>query len=217
MASKLDLIGQRFGRLVVIEDVGMFRASWGTRRAWRCRCDCGEECTKPTLALRSGYAQSCGCFRREVTGAARRKHGGSSLSSERRKTYLIWKKMRGRCQCPTDQGYSDYGGRGIAICHRWQDYAAFESDMGLCPSGHSIERKNVNGNYEPDNCEWLPKRLQSRNRRDTRYVVLDEKMLSLAAACESIGISANYVHGLVYRRKISHQAAFDWYARKKAA
>lgn len=90
--------------------------------------------------------------------------------------------------------------------------------MGIAPPGYSIERIDVNGNYEPANCKWIPRRLQSRNRRDTRYVEYRGEILNLAEACEHAGFSATRVHTMAHDKRLDHQTAFDvLLARKEAA
>jgi hypothetical protein len=74
--------------------------------------------------------------------------------------------MRKRCRSPNNKGYKYYGGRGIKCCERWDDYLLFIEDMGRCPPGYGIERRDVNGDYEPSNCSWEPLSVQSENRRN---------------------------------------------------
>lgn len=81
------------------------------------------------------------------------------------KAYAVWVNMRHRCQCPHNRVFKHYGGRGIAVCERWMDFENFLADMGECPPGYSIERIDVNGHYEPTNCEWIPMRDQRKNQR----------------------------------------------------
>ena len=91
-------------------------------------------------------------------------HGLST--GDNRRTYKIWQGMMARCYKANTAGYHHYGGRGIAVCERWHDVANFFEDMGRAPDGYSIERHDVNGNYEPSNCSWIPKKHQSKNRRN---------------------------------------------------
>jgi len=148
----IDLTGERFGRLVVVSRA---EDGAGYKSRWRCKCDCGAATIVHQSHLRSGHTRSCGCN----SGI---QHGLSNKSSE----YDIWALMRQRCMTTTDPAYKNYGARGIAVCERWNDFRNFLLDMGPRPSPkHSIERKNNDCGYEPDNCVWLEKRLQSRNRR----------------------------------------------------
>jgi hypothetical protein len=131
---------------------------------WRCRCSCGEERLVASGSLRQGKSTSCdheGNGRR-ASLAKRTIHGLSSTSE-----YSIWGNMRRRCYNTTDKSYASYGGRGIKICAEWKnDFLAFYADMGPRPSPlHSVDRINVDGNYEPGNCRWATATEQTHNRR----------------------------------------------------
>lgn len=146
-----NLTGVRFTRLVVIERNG--RTPAGVVR-WLCRCDCGNDTTASTQSLRDGKTKSCGCLRR--------KHGMFGTREWQR-----WQSMHLRC----NNGSPYYGGRGISVCERWsgpQGFENFYADMGPRPPGGSIDRIDVNGNYEPGNCRWVSMKTQARNRRNTK-------------------------------------------------
>ena len=83
--------------------------------------------------------------------------------------YTTWKSMRDRCLCPTNEKYDRYGGRGITICDRWSDFALFLEDMGERPPGHTLDRVDNDGNYEPDNCRWATPAQQTSNQRLTCF------------------------------------------------
>lgn len=155
----IDLNGRKFNRLLVIGK--------GPRKNgfiyWFCRCDCGNERTLRTSALTSGNTKSCGCWNTEVI---KQVDHGMTHSPE----WNSWIAMKSRCLNPDILDYHNYGGRGISICQRWLDsFQNFYADMG--PSeGLTIERIDVNGNYEPSNCTWIPRGEQSRNKRTTRRI-----------------------------------------------
>lgn len=89
------------------------------------------------------------------------------------RVYRIWYSMKRRCFETDEKCYRDYGGRGITVCKRWLDFANFFADMGAPPAGYSLERKDVDGNYEPNNCEWIPHAAQQKNKRPRKAVVLE--------------------------------------------
>lgn len=158
MSKVDDVTGKRFGRLVVSERSGTYKA----RATWLCQCDCGKTTIVTGHDLRSGETTSCGCYKL----TRHRKHG-----QYRTPEFAVWVQIRQRCNNPTCHGYPNYGGRGISVCERWNDFSAFIEDMGPKPSPiHSIDRTNNDGNYEPGNCTWAIPTTQSRNRRVTRQV-----------------------------------------------
>lgn len=160
----IDLSGARFGALVATRSLGY--APGGTR--WECQCDCGAVVVAYSQNLRRGRSTSCGCAKSAKIASALTRHGHARrgrVTSEHR----IWRAMLDRCSNPNNNSFKYYGGRGITVCDRWTDFENFLADMGNRPSrGHSIDRIDVNGNYEPSNCRWATASEQRRNRRDTR-------------------------------------------------
>ena len=142
---KIDLIGQRFGRLLVVSQT----KHHGEKIAWICKCDCGKNTEVTTSKLRNGNTVSCGCHRDEI----KKKHGlwGTRL-------YIIWGNMVQRCTNSNNNNYPNYGGRGISICDEWRnDFKSFYN--WAIANGYSdnlqIDRINNDGDYEPGNCRWL--------------------------------------------------------------
>ena len=164
---RLNLVGQRFGRLKVDAEGERRRRPGGqTNRYWRCVCACGNRTEHTTGQLRSGAARSCGCARTEATIRRNTRHGYAKYGS-RPAEYEIWRAMRRRCSNPKNDDYQYYGARGISVCSRWDDFAQFYADMGTrTTSKHSIDRIDNDGNYEPSNCRWATAIQQRRNRRD---------------------------------------------------
>lgn len=167
MGQYKDRTGERFGRVVVLERAE--NSKHGKSRQ-RCKCDCGKIFVTDTQNLVNDDCQSCGCLRKELLGSAHRTHG---LSKEA--IYAVWCDMRHRCLNPQHHEYKNYGGRGISVCEEWHKFEVFYAwaiSSGYA-KGLSIERKDVNGNYCPENCTWITMKEQARNRRNN--VVYDGK------------------------------------------
>lgn len=156
----IDLAGQRFGKWTVGKQVGN---TSGGGALWSCKCDCGTERAVIGTDLRTGKSASCGCtIDPKRLGNMQRKHGGTGS-----RLYHTWKNMRSRCSNPNKPGYKNYGGRGISVCAEWDDFPTFQrwAETSGYRSDLSIERMDVNGNYEPNNCMWAGAEVQSANRR----------------------------------------------------
>lgn len=172
MARYHDLTNARFGRLLV---VALDHLEGAKKRAyWACRCDCGTEKAIRADGLMSGVVQSCGCLGREkrtaASAAATTTHGVTKgRRSEQRQppTYRSWAMMKVRCLNEKNHKFKDYGGRGIAVCAEWNKFENFLADMGERPAGTTLDRIDVNGNYEPGNCRWADAKTQRANRRDS--------------------------------------------------
>jgi hypothetical protein len=153
----IDISDQKFGRLTVL------RRDPSDSRKWICRCDCGTERPFASGRLRAGRSQSCGCLRVESTIRKNKdtaKHGKSTT-----KAYGVWRAMIQRCTDVNCRSYKNYGGRGITVCARWFTFENFYEDMGDPPEGLEIDRENNDGNYEPGNCRWVTRKVNSMNRR----------------------------------------------------
>ena len=175
-----DQTGKRFGRLVVKSFVS--KGVNPSRNIWLCVCDCGNEKESSIHGLRTGQTKSCGCLMRDVLIKRNTKHG---LSKKHPVEYKVWKDMRQRCTNSKRREYPNYGGRGIVVCDRWNDFELFFMDMGKRPEGKTIDRIDVNGNYEPSNCRWATAREQARNKRNNHVMA---NGLTLAENSEISGV-----------------------------
>lgn len=165
MPKRLNLVGQRLGKLTVLRLAGVNDHG---RRLWECRCDCGA-----TVIVRADLSRhpvrSCGCAGRAFRIDQITRHGEAALA---RKTpeYRAWVNMIHRCENQTQKDFRNYGGRGIRVCPEWRaDYSVFLAKVGRRPSpSHSIDRIDNDGNYEPGNVRWATKREQRANQRFVR-------------------------------------------------
>ncbi len=151
----LDLTGKRFGRLLALWPT-QGRASGSI--VWEFECDCGKRVKVGLPNLKR--TKSCGCLNQYLRIQRGTKHNGVGKPE-----YRSWACMRDRCLNPNHGHYHYYGGRGIKICDRWSDFAKFLEDMGTRPVGTTLDRIDVNGNYEPGNCRWATHHEQQSNKR----------------------------------------------------
>ena len=205
--SEPSELGNRYGRLVVVE-----RAEDGKNwlRRWVCQCDCGNQKTILQSSLRHGLTQSCGCLHKERTSITSRicntVHGGSKGGTASPE-YMAWDSMRQRCMNPRHANFANYGGRGIGVCDRWSDFAAFLADMGDRPGpDFSIDRIDNESGYSPENCRWATRTQQTRNTRQNVHLTVRGERRLLVEFADEYGIQAGVVRGRV-RRGWSHEEA----------
>lgn len=157
-----NLLGQTFGRLVVIEKAPSLKG----QPRWLCRCVCGQQKAVHASALRKGQTKSCGCLNAENRPHNTRTHG-------LRKTalYAVWNDMKRRCHSPSHHAFEHYGARGISVCEQWRgSYEAFYlwAHSNGYQEGLSIDRIDNDQGYQPGNCRFVPMIEQSKNRRNVR-------------------------------------------------
>lgn len=183
-----NLVGMKFGRLTVMD-----RESPKSKKAkglWVCKCECGNVIKVNTSDLKSGNTTSCGCKRKETLRQLRTKHGESNT-----RLYNVWSDMKKRCYNTKNVDYKNYGGRGITVCDEWMDFQNFyewaiangydeTAPRGQC----TIDRIDVDGCYEPENCRWVDRYIQMNNKRNNRILTYNGESHTLAEWCEIVNI-----------------------------
>ena len=198
-------VGQKYGRLTVISFDGIYSTNrkYVYYKKWLCRCECGNICSVLDSCLKNGHTRSCGCYSRDLTIARSTTHGKNKT-----RTHRIWNAMKERCSKESQYGYKNYGGRGIKICSRWlNSFENFFTDMGECPDGYSLERIDVNGDYCPENCKWIPMRDQSLNTRRTKYIPYKGEMKSVSYVAREIGMPYHTLYGRIFNYGFSVEEA----------
>lgn len=187
MGTLVDLTGERFFRLLVLGRAPVRKG----RTYWFCVCDCGTKRTVDASALRGRRTFSCGCWNSEHAKILFTKHGGSANHMPE---YSIWLGIRNRTQTKSSTNYPAYGGRGIKLCSRWQDFSNFLADIGPRPSArHSVGRIDNNGDYSPGNCRWETPEQQHNNKRTNRLIRFGSKRQSATRWAREIGLNPSTV------------------------
>lgn len=203
MSKVKDLTGQTFNRLTVVATSNRVQKN---RPRYLCQCSCGTQLTVDHYHLLSGHTSSCGCAKIDQHTTRLRTHG-QSKSSE----YKSWVGMKDRCLNPNIKAFKDYGGRGITICDRWLlSFENFLSDMGPKPSPDlTLDRIDVNGNYEPLNCRWLSKPDQNRNTRATVKLTYSGETMSTSEWAVRLCIPQTTLSRWVTKERMTLEQAIE--------
>lgn len=199
----VDISGNRFDRLIVLED------GFKKENSIYChvKCDCGNDFYVRKACLKNKNTRSCGCIHKEQLIKRNASHMMSNT-----KIYIIFHGMIDRCYRKTSSEYHNYGERGIAICDEWvKSFESFKDwafDNGY-KEGLSIERVNVNGNYEPSNCTWIPKNKQSLNKRSSIFITIDGIKRNMCEVVKEFGIKSSKPY--VYYKKYGEEFVIQKY------
>lgn len=176
-----DLTGRTFGRWTVLERKGRVKS----QQMWLCKCDCGTIREVTHTSLVCGKSLSCGCYHKDIISKMLTTHGMSDS-----RIYSIYYNIKRRCNNPNDKRYKDYGGRGIKICKEWDDSFLLFLDWSLS-NGYTeyrtIDRIDNNKGYCPENCRWTTEENQRNNKRNTVYIEVLGKKMSLRQWCDLMG------------------------------
>lgn len=213
MGKFIDITGQKFGRLKVIELVRKSNV-WQTK--WLCECVCKNKRIVLGGNLKNGNTQSCGCLQKEIIqkiGSRNIRHGHNKKGKETR-THKSWHCMIQRCTNPNNNNYTNYGRRGITVCERWLKFENFLEDMGERPNNKSIERIKNDLGYNKKNCKWATSKEQNRNTRKNIYVTHNGKTQLLIEWSGETGIPYSILWKRIYMYNWSIQKALTTPAKK---
>ena len=191
--AKQNLVGQRFGRIVVIQKAQKLAGRSDRHSMWVCQCDCGNQKIIAGDKLLAGYTKSCGCLKSEIASKRIKEHGKPHITHglSYHRLYNIYTKMKDRCYKAEDNKYQRYGGRGISVCDEWlSSFQAFY-DWAMA-NGYrddlTIDRIDNDGNYCPENCRWATPTTQQNNKSTNRHIEYQGEMVTIAEAARLTGI-----------------------------
>lgn len=195
---KNNIKGNKYNNLTVIEIVGKAK---NNEKLCRCKCDCGKETIVRQSKIISGKTKSYGCYKiKKIT--ERNKLRTIYPNDNKTRLYRIWRAMKSRTTYKSQTQYKDYGGRGIVICKEWkEDFYKFKEwalDNGYYDE-LTIDRIDVNGNYEPNNCRWITKSEQNNNQRNNVIIEYKNQKMNVAQWAKKLNIKANTLYQRIYR------------------
>ena len=196
-----NLKDRKFERLVVRAYAGARQKPCGTfDHLWICDCACGSVSTVSGGHLRSGHTTSCGCASADIARKRMTRHGRAGSRMHR-----VWQQMKQRCYNKKCGQFFDYGGRGITVCDRWlgrDGFENFSSDMGNPPGPGrwTVERKNNDAGYSPNNCVWATYRQQMRNRRSNHLITFQGRTMCMLQWAEEKGLTKSALKHRIRRK-----------------
>lgn len=196
--ERIDLTGERYGRLVVVEEA----EKMGKKRRWRCICDCGNETIVFQNDLRLNKTTSCGCYHKKVISNLMYKHGGSK---KRERLYTIWHNMKDRCKNKNNRDYKWYGGKGICVCKEWENYDLFREwarNHGY-QENLTIDRIDSEKDYSPDNCRWITASENSERVKhpiSSRFICVNGETKTESDWAKIIGVSQAAISGWIHKK-----------------
>lgn len=189
--NNTSLVGRLFGRLTVLEKLGLLDAK---NNFYKCLCTCGNIKSISRVSLVSGDTQSCGCLNRELTIKRLTTHGKRYT-----REYKIWCNMLERCNNDNNMAYDAYGGRGIRVSEEWLCFENFIKDMGICPKQFTLERMDNNLGYNKENCKWASRKEQARNRRSSLILSYNGTTKLLCEWSEELHIPYKTLYARIFR------------------
>lgn len=187
MPKLCDLTGQRFGRLIVVDRA---KNNKFNQVCWICQCDCGNTTVVIGSRLMQGKTKSCGCLQKEAT-ANRNYNKGTAKGDSTTKLYVVYKAIKARLYNKNNKSYCNYGGRGIKMCQEWlDDFQSFKkwAHLNGYAEGLTIDRIDVNGDYEPSNCRWVSKAEQAINKRNNHLITCQGETKTLSQWADISGV-----------------------------
>lgn len=192
MGKFKDITGQKFSKLTVLYKLHNYHNK-NKENIWLCVCDCGNLIEVRGSNLRGENTKSCGCLQKEAV--TKHKHCKDRL-------YNIYYGMKDRCCNKKNKAYKRYGERGVTICDEWLSNFETFYDWSMSHGYNdtlTIDRIDNNKGYSPDNCRWVDRKTQQRNRRTAINITIDGETRCLSEWCELLNVSYNKVWKRLHR------------------
>lgn len=205
MGKYIDLTGQRFVRLTVLSR-NAEKSDLKKHSYFNCICDCGNTRVVASGDLKNGSSKSCGCITKETTITRNTKHGEGHTN-----LYEVWCAIKARCCNSTNKAFKNYGGRGITICDEWKLFVNFK-EWALRTGygkGLSIDRIDNDGNYEPHNCRWTTRKVQTNNTRRNNRFEYNGELKTISELADIAGLKYRVLHDRLVRYKMDIQRAMN--------